>query len=374
MFVQVSAQTDTSSVNCLLRRIEKQQIKSDRFFIKGIFPSYIDQAYKGFSTKNKDNNIFFSALILYTLETLKPSLDHSSQQIIDTIIANTSVLFPKFVNQTGRGTYNFWRTDTAFPFPYNRWMEHITHSWQLPDDMDDTVMSLMAQQADDSTAKRMHTLMQGFSAYSPKKVRTVPKKYSTIPAYSTWFGKKFPVFYDVCVASNVLTFVQQYQLAWTKADNANLQLLLTAIASKDYIKKVGAISPYYMHSSVVLYHFARLMQVKEIPLLTPYKPQLIEDALGLYANSHNLLEKLMLSSAIHKWGYDPPALILPANNELYDLIEQNDLPFFVGNMAAYFAKPFNKILMASLKKILLYHHYCPAYNDVLLLEYLALNK
>jgi hypothetical protein len=239
--------------------------------------------------------------------------------------------------------------------------------------MDDTVMSLMAQNADDSIAEKMHLLMQGFSGYPAEKVRGVPKNYQSIPGYSTWFGKNFPVFYDVCVASNVLTFVQHYQMQWTKADSASLQLLVKAIESRDYLKKVKAISPYYMHSSVILYHFARLMSAKEIPELEKYKKQLIKDAIQLFSSSDNLLEKIILCSAINKWGYHSPAIELPVSTDLLMLIEQNDLPFFVGNMTSYFTEPFKTILSVSLKKILLYNHYCPAYNDVLLLEYLALN-
>ena len=44
-------------------------------------------------------------------------------------------------------------------------------------------------------------------------------------AYSTWFGKKFPVVFDVSVLCNVLSFIQQNNLQWTKADSASLKQL-----------------------------------------------------------------------------------------------------------------------------------------------------
>ena len=53
-------------------------------------------------------------------------------------------------------------------------------------------------------------------------------------------------------------------------------------------------------------------------------------------------------------------------------IEKNDLPFFLGNIPSIFNRTIQKSL--SKKGIGVYYHYCPAYNNVLLLEYLVLKS
>ena len=84
-----------------------------------------------------------------------------------------------------------------------------------------------------------------------------------------------------------------------------------------------------------------------------------------------LTEKIILSSAILKWGYSPPSLILPAVENVEGRIEK-DFCFFVGNIPSYFHDMLRKY--ATQKNMGLFYHYCPAWNDVLLLEYLVLKN
>ncbi len=373
-FYPAKAQPGNGFIHELLKRIEQQQISQDSFFISGIFPSYVGKAKDKFSKRRPENNVFSTSIIVYTLKQLKPKLDEESCRIIDNIESRAKKIFTKFENKNGKGTYNFWRLDTAFKFPFNSWLPVVYRSWQLPDDMDCTVMALLAQDAKDSTAAKMHLQMQQYAGYPAKKVRQVPANYKNIPAYSTWFGKKFPVFYDVCVEANVLNFVQEYQLAWTKADSATLQFIVEVVRSKDYLKRYTEISPYYIQPPIILYHLARLMSAKPIPELEKFKTQLVEDAMQLFSQSNNQLVKMILASAICKWGYQPPSMDMPDEPVLYQLLEENDMPFFVGNMLSFPREPLKTILSAMFKRNLVYYDHCPAYNDVLYLEYLLLNK
>lgn len=370
-----SAVADTALVTYILKRIEKLQVKNDPFFIRGSFPAYIDHYHQGYSERHKDNNTSF-CIVINTLESVRDKLTPSQCTILDSIHQRTIPVVRYFANKQGRGTYNFWRQDTIPPFPYMNWIPLLVgNSWMLPDDFDDTVWCLELLGADSLQAAKIHAIMQHFSGYPPKKVIGCPVSYKSIPAYSTWFGKNFPVFFDICVSTNILRFVQLQHLQWTKADSATLQFLVTAIQSGDYMKRYIELSPYYENKAVIIYHLARLMTVRSIPALDSLKEKILTDAVHLFGKSHNLLEEMLLSSAIQKLGYRAPELVLTSNLEqLIAATEQNDLAFFAGDVIGYFEGTLRNALTILFKKSLTFYHYCPAYNDALLIEFLLLNQ
>ncbi len=372
MFIlSVSYSQDSLLTHYLLERIAAQQIKQDNFFIKGIFPSYISNTER-FNDHQKDNNIFYTALIDFTLKNIQPKLSSENKLLVDSIVERSAHAFNHFKNKNGRNTYNFWRTDSAFIFPYTKWIRYIKKSAELPDDMDDTVLSLFALSADDSDAQAVHQLMQNFINSDKEKVRINGDAYENFQAYSTWFGKNFPVVFDVCVMCNVLSFVQLHNLLWRKADSASLNFIIAVLKNKDAINNAIKVSPYYGRTSIILYHLARLMSIKQIPELEEMKPALISDAVQIFQSTNNILEKIILSSAIIKLGYNPPPISIAEENNIKDLIEKNDMPFFIGNIPSYLNDSERKFLM--MNKLGLFYHYCPAYNDALMLEYLVLKN
>lgn len=362
---------DSTLIHYLIERISEQQIKKDGYFLRGIFPSYISNKKK-FSENKKDNNIFFNGLIDYTLNEIKPLMNQHDQLLIDSILYNAKQLYPKFKNQKGRNTYNFWRTDTIHEYPYASFLKLFGKKITLPDDMDDTVLSMLALDAEDSTAEQVHLLMQLFVNADTNRVRSVIKEYDGLPAYSTWFGKKFPVVFDVSVLCNILSFVQKYNLQWTIADSASLEVIVKTVENNYHITKPVYASPYYGKTSIILFHIARLMSIKEIPKLEALKTKFITDAVNELSHSDNVMERIILSIAIMKWGYDPPVVGLPSVNDVETKIEKNDFVFFIGNVPSYFHNVFRKY--ATTNKLGLFYHYCPAWNDVLLLEYLVLKN
>jgi hypothetical protein len=365
------AAQDSLLINYLLKRIAALQIKEDDYFLSGVFPSYIS-GKEIFSERKNDNNIFFNGLIAYTLNDIRPHVNEQNRLIIDSILADAKPLFAKFKNRKGRDTYNFWRTDTVYGYPYASFIKFFGKKTTLPDDMDDTVLSLLALDADDSAASNMHTLMQQYVNSDTNKVRSVINAYNNLPAYSTWFGKKFPVVFDVSVLCNILSFVQLYDLPWTKADSASLDVIVKTIENNYHINQPVYASPYYAKTSIILYHVARLMSIKKIPQLEELKMKLITDAVNEFAHSDNLIERTILSSAILKWGYISPSFALPTMADIESRTEKNDFCFFVGNIPSYFHDMFRKY--ATGKNIGLFYHYCPGWNDVLLLEYFVLKN
>jgi hypothetical protein len=366
-----SRANDSALVHYLLERISSQQVTRDDYFLRGIFPSYI-AGRERFSDHKEDNNIFFNGLIDYTLKEIKPLVNAQDRLLIDSILAASKSLYSKFKNRKGRNTYNFWRTDSAQAYPYAGFLKFVDKKITLPDDMDDTILSLFALGADDSTAEQVHQLMQFFTSSDTNMVRSVIKAFDGLPAYSTWFGRRFPVVFDASVLCNVLSFVQRYDLQWTKADSASLEVIVKTVQNNYHITEPIYASPYYGKTSIILYHIARLMSIKEIPQLEALKTKLITDAVNQLSRSHNALEKIILSTAILKWGYDPPLAGCPAIADIQTTIEKNDFAFFIGNVPSYFHDLFRKF--ATSRDMGLFYHYCPAWNDVLLLEYVLLKE
>src|SRR4051812_10531518 len=107
---------DSALMNELMQRIAGQQASGHPFFIDGIIPSYISN-HSQFSKSKKDNNIFFTALVDYTLLNLYK--EHFADSTAYNLIHSKALLaYPYFKNKKGRTSYNFWRTDTAYTFPY----------------------------------------------------------------------------------------------------------------------------------------------------------------------------------------------------------------------------------------------------------------
>ena len=123
--------------------------------------------------------------------------------------------------------------------------------------MDDTVLGLLMNNENKDSAEALHQLMQSYINLKPP-LKTTYKIYADDSAYSTWFGKKFPVVFDVSVLCNVLSFVQQNNLQWTKADSASLQHIIKTIQRNDIVKHPAFVSPYYANTSIILISFVKI--------------------------------------------------------------------------------------------------------------------
>lgn len=363
---------DSLVISRLLQRIDHLQAKNYDVFPKGSIPSYRMYALN----KNRykaDINAFFTGLVAFTLADIKADLSTAQQLQANTIITNTLPVFSKFQNRkTGRNTYNFWPADNPQIFPHSGWLNLFNKSRALPDDLDDTVIMLMAQQKNNSVAKEIHQLMQGYTNNENKKVTNTFPEYQQIGAYSTWFGEKMPVDFDISVLSNVLYFVQSYNLKWTAADSASLYLIEDMIKTNKHTKFANYISPHYATLPNILYHISRLMSLKPIPSLEKLKPQLIEDTKKALASANTFLDKVILSTSLLRWGVEPPEIVLDKNSSLIDLIEEEQFYFFIASMASMLPDPWKKRVTNI--GIGTFYYYCPAYNNLLLLENLVWQK
>ncbi|MBW0160282.1 MAG: hypothetical protein KXJ51_02745, partial [Sediminibacterium sp.] len=356
----------------LLQRIDYLQAKDNAVFPKGSIPSY--RMYALNKTRYKaDINPFFTGLVAFTLEDIKRDLSPTQQIQANTIIHNTQAVYPIFQNRKNkRDTYNFWPTEHPQIFPHSGWLNLFNKSRSLPDDLDDTVIILMAQKSHDSIAKAIHQLMQRYTNNENKKVTNTFPEYQKIGAYSTWFGEKMPVDFDISVLSNVLYFVQFYNLKWTAADSASLYLIEDMIKTNKHVQFANYVSPHYATLPNILYHVSRLMSLQPIPSLEKLKPQLIEDTKKALASATTFMDQVILSTSLLRWGVEPPKIIIDETKSLIDLIEDEQFYFFIASMASMLPDPWKK--RVTNMGVGTFYYYCPAYNNLLLLENLIWQK
>lgn len=359
-------------ISFVINRLDSLQVKSSEGsgFLAGSYPSYIHHRRR-FKKKKKDITVFFNILIDLTLKNIRTQVPKRLQTRIDTLLQRSSVIYPRFYNQS-RGSYNFWRRDTAYRFPYSWWIPLIKKDGAVPDDMDDTVLArFIDPKGNKDSLEKLHQRMQAYIHQPGRKLRTALKSYRNYPTYSTWFGERFPVVLDAVVLSNILSFVCHYDLPWTAADSAALQLIVHSIRTKDYIHHPLSISPYYGQTAILLYHYSRLMQEQSLPSLDSLRPQLIQAAHNLLISNKDtdLMEKIITANALIQLGEPAPALTLPDQSEWISQVEKSDFAYFVGNIPSYMARSVQGILTGI--NALMYYHYCPALNEALVLQYLV---
>ncbi len=363
-----NAQTNNDTIWSfqLLTKIQALQ-QTNTGFPSGIFPSTRVYAYNKNNIKN-DPNVFFTGLIVLTLKKYQKHCTPYQQSIINQIAKDALSQVGLFKNKQGRDTYNFWRTDTPQIFPNAGWLNKFDKSQSLPDDFDDTVILLWAQEVTRERAAAIHDTMQLFANTKGKTVKNTLTAFETLPAYSTWFGKIMPIDFDMAVLCNVLSFVNAYDLPWTRSDSASLQLIKTAIQNNWHMRKANFIAPHYAKPAVLLYHIARLLNAgkqQNLEALMTLKPALLHSTDSLLTISNDPLETVLLQSARLQFG--GIAVDVQAS-QTFDAaaIEQSTYPFFIANMASMLPNPVKRPL--SKLAFAKFEYRCPAYNLALLWE------
>jgi hypothetical protein len=361
---------DSTYERKLIERIYKAQSKGTKEFAKGLFPSYREYYFNRGTLKN-DDNVFFTALVGFTLRDLAPKLDSYTRELVDSIQNNSAPVYKSFQNRRGLPVYSFWMTKPKKYFPNTRWLSFFKTN-ALPDDLDCSAVVLQAINAPAADVKKMHHHIQAFANGKTKKIVSTFRSYKKLPAYSTWLGHKVPIDFDVCAMSNLLVLLHKYDIAYTGADSASLKLITEIIRKRQYQTHPEIISPYYKSTPVILYHVSRLMSTASFPELEQYKNQLVADAKTQYDQADNFLDRIILNTSLIRWGVKLPGQELVKEIENYCDTSREPFVFFVANMAAMLPNPIMRFMIRS--NIGRFDYYCPAYNDVLVLENLILKK
>jgi len=360
-------QSDTALISQLIDAIAKEQVtQSNKEFPTGMFPSYRECAGTPHNYQ-PDNNIFYTAVSVFALKNMLPYLSEANRQKAEDIIAKAVVNYSLFRHKSGLPLYGFWAgKDRMMPHTYI--FQYMKGVFGQSEDSDDSVMALMGLDNNDSDNVALKKRMIENSNLSHKKIVSTYKRYKNIPAYSTWLGYRMPVDFDFGVHCNILYFMLDKKLPLVKQDSATIYLLQQMIANRDYVKSPVYISTYYVHTPILLYHVARLMNRFTIPQLEPYKAQLVADINKQLSICHNVMDQIILRTSLLRLGSDAPPLELD-NLKEFEESNQQQFVFFQARAAFSYPTPLKQIFLHW--SYLYYYFYCPAYYKVLWMEYLV---
>ena len=278
-------------------------------------------------------------------------------------------IYPLFRNKHGYPYYGFWATkDPIMPNSY--FYKYLKNVFGQGEDADDTVMILMTDSSSDKDVTDLKKRMEEVANLSKHKIISTYKKYQNIPAYSTYLGLRTVPDFDFAVHCNILYFVLDKHLPFSKQDSATLHLVTEMVRNREYITAPIYLSPYYVRSSVLIYHVVRLMNAFNIPELNIYKQQLIDDATTAFNASTNVMDKMLLSTSLMRLGVYTNSFTSPfvSINE-FESTNQKQFVFFQARAAYSYPSPFKQIGLHF--SYINYYFYCPAYYKTLWLENLV---
>jgi len=367
--VQLHAQNNDSLIHALLQDIASMQVLQEGEFHAGQFPSF-RQCGGAPHNYQPDNNIFYTAVSAFALRNLMPYLNARNKMIAEKIILNIQKAYPLYRNKHGYPYYGFWATDDVI-MPHSYFYKYLKQVFGQGEDADDTVIIMMTDSTDDNIALQLKHRLEAVSNLSlpGRKIISTYKKYRDIPAYSTYLGSRTVPDFDFAVQCNILHFVYDKKFGLTKQDSATLYLLTEMVRNREYMKAPVYISPYYVRSSILIYHVVRLMTAFHIPELEVYRQQLIEDAQKEFNASTNVMDKIILSTSLLRLGVKAETAPFTDITE-FENSSQKQFVFFQARAAYSYPTPFKQMMLHW--SYINYYFYCPAYYKILWLENLVL--
>ncbi|MEM9023058.1 MAG: hypothetical protein AAGB22_04920, partial [Bacteroidota bacterium] len=345
-------------VDMLLDKIAAVQVKETGFHEAGLFPSQI--VWPSERKVVEDNNIFFTALIVYTLQSIKSTMPVEDQALIDRISAKARPTFFQYQNRQGGPTYNFYPVRPENPFPGFRFLPRFEFA-KLPDDLDCTAMIWLAQSSTPETDRQVKQLMADQSSRSDRISSTFPA-YRQSRAYRTWFATKMKQDLDVAVNCNVLTFVFEKGLPLDAVDAAAIDFIVQVVRSGQHVHQGHLVSSYYQSPTVILYHLARLIAVADHPDLNSLRETVIADLKAMLTAADNALEQVILLTSLHR-------LQAPVAFEIDLARLERDMPHFYWFRTNFLCGyPFWVKRLFGKEHFVNYRNQCEAYGWCLALE------
>lgn len=317
------------TIDGLLDTIQQlQYTKAHAFYTEGMFAS--QRFHHWLPYYREDNNIYYPALIAYTLNDCLAYLNLAQKSKVQKIVQGIIQNYERYAKPSAPYLFNFYQTQPMRPYP-NGFILSRFHYFILPEDADCTALitlTLPKVSSQQITTLRKHLI--NFANLSQKQAKYADAHYINLPAYGVWFGSgKMPIELDICVLCNILCLTFQQQLPLNEQDRASLEFIRIAIDTQDIMNKPFSLSSYYPNTTIILYHLARLCAAIHQPALhlpTQKIVTLLQIHLPL-VNSQ--FEKLLLHIALIKMKAWPsnPALDTHALNK-----EFQNFPYFIASM------------------------------------------
>jgi hypothetical protein len=293
------------TVEAVLTGLQELQSTGDSIYPKGVFPS---QRYHPFLPyKREDGNLFFTCSVVKILQGIEGGLTKTERGITDAIISDALNAYPIFRNKNGLDTYNFWQTKPSHHFPNGMFMHRFKH-FQIPDDIDDTALVFITKKEAKERVQWLRNKLKSHSNLAYKKAFNPLVKYQNTKCYSTFFGEKMYIEFDVCVLSNlmslILTHIPENEL--DEYDSDTLEYICSVIENDEHLSLPFYSAPNYPTTDLILYHVGRL-----IPLLPKTERfQQLEEKVKFQIfrriSFSQGLNRIMLENAYLKFGENLP--------------------------------------------------------------------
>lgn len=349
---------EETKVDYLLGTIERLQAVDPPIYPDGLFPSQRFHAYLPY--KREDSNIFFTALIVFTLQSLQSKLTDSQKEITDSICKKAIKNYPLFKSRRGLKTYNFWQNTNNKQFPHGYLLNKLKFL-ELPDDIDDSALIYLTSKQSQQDALWLKTEMEKHANQSKAQIKNTMPKFRHLKAYTTWFGKNMYLEFDFCVLCNALYFVYHYKLPLNEHDEDSIQYLKEVIETDLHFSNPFLVAPSYPKTALILYHITRLVTSFDIPALYKTKEIIRLQITGLLNIEQPQMDKILLATSLARLSVKTNVKI-DANN-----LNFKGYYFFNGGMLT----AFENRLTRKLAPYSFFHmkHTCEAYYYTLLLEY-----
>jgi len=350
----------------IVAHIAALQSSGEPPFDAGLFAAWRSNPIVGY--RRPDTTVFFTAIVTFTLQRLKPLLSPASQQIVAGIAQQATANYAKFQNKDGLKTYNFWKTKPSQHFPNGHIFGRFAH-FKIPDDVDDTAMIYLTTQPTPEENQWLKHKLTTHANGTKLSVKNTYPAYKSLKAYSTWFGKNMYIEFDTCVLSNLLYWVFENKLPLNQHDTDSLIYIRSVIESNRYLTAPFRCAHQYPRTVVIVYHVARLMGAFQIAELEPIRAKLIEDTQRLLQQPQTPLDVVVLHISLLRLGVVPKS---PQGYQNLTGSDFKDFYFFIAGLLTAYENP----LLYKLARSPLMHirWQCEAHCWTLLAEYEALKN
>jgi len=348
----------------IIDKISQLQSTGNKIYNPGLFPSQRVHPFLGYC--REDNNIFFSALVAFTIKQLEwaftDSLRNRARKIREAVISN----YEKYQHDSDPATYNFWQNRQRGHFPNGCVLNKIP-KMALPADSDDTSLIYLTSPHQNQLETLKNKLESQYPIDSPLSPLT-PQAYQNLRAYPSFFGKRILREMDACVISNVLFMVCHYQLPWTPVDTDSVQFLNRVLERNDHIKSPFLVSPHYGNSTIILYHIARLVGGFNHKELLALRALLIRCLTLELKKKLSFMETLLVKTSLLRLQIDTTPL------HIHDVYENHFRDFYFFQAGMLTGLQHSRLKRLANNSFFHLKYRCEAYYWTLLLENIILSQ
>ncbi|WP_221393938.1 hypothetical protein [Dyadobacter sp. NIV53] len=349
-----------NTLRIFIEKIEQLQSKGDQYFPDGLFPAYRTNKLIGY--KRPDTTIFFSAIITFTLQSIRDRLQPQLAEKVDLICNRVVKNYPDFQNKDGLKTYNFWQTKPSRHFPNGHIFHRFEH-FRIPDDIDDTAFIYLTTTPSGEELIWLKDKLKLHANGSRRQITNTYPEYKTLTAYSTWFGKNMYIEFDISVLCNIMYCIFKYNLPLDEYDTASLTYIRSVIETGRYLTIPFRCAHQYPRTALIVYHVTRLVAAFDPVILLDIKQKLINDTIQLLKVSQSPMDRVILATSLMRLGIKTERI--PVGNFTSD--EFKGFYFFIAGLLTAYENP----MLYRFSNLPLFHMHwiCEAHCWTLLAEY-----